>query len=62
MRLLLHVRDAVRLRQEGELDVAADQRGDHRRVAAVGDVHQLDAGDFEHLGKDVQRGAGPLEP
>ena len=59
MRLLCTLRDAVGLRQEGELDVVRDQRGDHRRVAAIGDVHELDAGDVaEHLGEQVQRGAG----
>ncbi len=58
--IALDVGDAVGLRQERELDVVGDQRGDHRRVAAIGDVHELDAGDgAEHLGEQVQRRARP---
>jgi hypothetical protein len=51
----LHIGDAVRLRQERQLDVAADQGGDHRGVAPIRDMHHLDAGRaVEHLGEDVQ--------
>ena len=54
LQVLLHARQ----RGGGEVDLAADQVGDHRAHALVRDVLGLDAGLVEeHLGRQVQDGA-----
>ena len=57
---LPRLRERQERRQRGEhhVDLAADEIVERRRVALVGDVHELDPGHLlEQLAPEVQRGA-----
>ena len=57
---LLHQRDRRRQRAEINPDMAADQIGQRRRAALVGNMGQLDAGDgSEILAAEMDAAAGP---